>query len=425
LPTPRSSSPTVGLDSAASPRDEGNGSSGERPSLRVSDANAIRIGTPRALDGDRPGVAASVQVGDEVHEIWYRVSRGPVALSADAFVAAILPCAMKLGQRIAVPSEVSPQLLESIPTIQTILRSWLPDCRETGVDARLRPPSAPDRGRGAGSFFSGGVDSFYTALKHRGEVATLILVHGFDVRLEDLPLRASVSAAMKNAAAELGIPLIEVETNVRSFADRYFPWEFYHGAMLASVAMVLSRQLHTVYVPASDSYATLTPWGSHPLLDPLWSTEQTRLVHDGLESNRLEKVVELASSRTALRYLRVCFPWNNEAASYNCGRCAKCLGTMACLRSAGALGRCATFPSSLNLRLLATLPPVDDAHRPMLREVLRSVELAGNDPLLAGALRSWFEGRHYRGVRGLPRRGVNKIRRMARDQLQRMLGVRI
>ena len=38
------------------------------------------------------------------------------------------------------------------------------------------------------------------------------------------------------------------------------------------------------------TYAHLGPLGSHPLLDPLWSSEDVELVHDGCEATRLDKL---------------------------------------------------------------------------------------------------------------------------------------
>jgi len=380
----------------------------------------VRVGQPRRLEGDWPGVVASIDIGEERHEIWYRVSEGPMAQGAEAFLAGTLSSAMMLGARLEVAGEVSPRLINSLPTIQTILRSWVPECREVPLQVVAGRPSQKASPRAVASFFSGGVDSFYTLLKHRDEITKIILVHGFDLRLDDTPLRAKVSRSLREVAAELGVDLIEVETNVRSLADRHFPWKFYHGSMLASVALLLAPQMQKVYIASSDSYATLIPWGSHPLLDPLWSTEETELVHDGLEANRLEKVAKIASSDVAMRYLRVCFPWSNGAGAYNCGVCEKCLNTMACLRSAGALGRCKTFPPILDLAALAHLPPVDQFHQLDVREILRSVEGEARDPALAVALRAWLEGRYHRGFRSVPKRAFNKARRLARSGLERL-----
>ena len=382
----------------------------------------IRVGRPRALAGDRPGITARIQVGDEAHDVWYRVSEGPLAAGPETFLAASLAPAMKLGWPLQISGEVSPRLLAALPTIQTILRCWVPGCRE--VPVQVSPSETPQRigPRGVACFFSAGVDSFFTLLKHREQIGTIILVHGFDLRLDDTEMRSKVSRSLREVAAELRVDLVEVETNVRAFADRYFPWKFYHGSMLASVALLLAPRFRKVYVAASDSYCTLIPWGSHPLLDPLWSTEEIELAHDGLEANRFEKVATIASSEVALRYLRVCFPWTSNAGAYNCGRCDKCMSTMACLRGVGALDRCATFPPELDLDALARLPPPDGPHRVILEEIFRSVKEKGADRELTEALSSWLQGRYHGGLRDMPVRVLGKMRWWARNGVARVRG---
>ena len=95
---------------------------------------------------------------------------------------------------------------------------------------------------------------------------------------------------MRAAAADLGKELIEVETNMRAITDPYETWHLAHGIGIAAVALLLQGQLERIYVPASFAYADLAPWGTHPLLDPLWGTEAIDLVHDGCELVRAEKV---------------------------------------------------------------------------------------------------------------------------------------
>lgn len=186
------------------------------------------------------------------------------------------------------------------------------------------------------------MDSFYSVLKHRAELTALVFVHGFDVPLSQAVLRARVAGSLQEAAVALGVPLIEVETDLRAFSDRYVQWDEFHGAALASVGHLLSTQFRRIYVPATTTYAALVPLGSHPLLDPLWSTEQIEFVHDGCEATRLEKLEKLAACEPARRWLRVC-P-KNDGGAYNCGRCEKCVRTMTALRVLGVAKRFSSLP---------------------------------------------------------------------------------
>ena len=247
-----------------------------------------------------------------------------------------------------------------------------------GGPARPGGPSAD--GWGVASF-TAGFDSYFTALKHRHEIDTLIFVQGFDVPLDELRLR--VVSAVRRAADALGKRLVEVETDLREGSGRHCRWDLYHGAALASVAMLLSPVVQRVYVRTGATWSTLVPWNSHPLLNPLWTTDEGQVVHDGCEATRLEKVRAIAGDDAAGGLLRVC--WENRSGAYNCGSCEKCIRTMACLRGVGAQEAFPSFPC-LDLAAVARMRP--RRARPSWTQTLRGVERWGGDPDLADAIRT-------------------------------------
>ena len=124
-----------------------------------------------------------------------------------------------------------------------------------------------------------------------------MFVHGFDVPLVELPdLRAVVTSGVRAAASELGVPLVEVETNLHDFSDAMgSPWgTTYHGVALAAVAHLLAPAFGEVLVGGTHTYSDLFPWGSHPLSDRLLSSDRVRLVHDGGDTDRVQKTVAVA-----------------------------------------------------------------------------------------------------------------------------------
>jgi hypothetical protein len=124
-------------------------------------------------------------------------------------------------------------------------------------------------------------------------------------------------------------------------------WTLHQGSALISTGLALSPLLKKCVVAGRPLEPT-RPSGSHPLLDPLWSTETLEVVHDGTEAERTEKIASrIARSKLALRTLRVCFEVENQPK--NCGRCGKCLQTMMCLHVAGALEACSTFVAPLRV----------------------------------------------------------------------------
>jgi hypothetical protein len=152
---------------------------------------------------------------------------------------------------------------------------------------------------------------------------------------------------------------------------------------MATVANLLG--FGRVYVPATYTYADLFPWGSHPLLDPLWRTEGTEIIHDSAEVSRFDKLAALAHDEVAQEHLRVC--WENRDGAYNCGRCEKCTRTMIALRAHGVLERFRTFDTPLELRRVRFGELNHQTQVAFTRQGLRRVEETGADPKLAKALR--------------------------------------
>src|SRR6185436_13064183 len=164
----------------------------------------------------------------------------------------------------------------------------------------------------AGLFFSCGVDSFYSLLKDLDapadaeRVTHLITMYGFDIRTRNRPLFDMLADRAARVAAETGRRLVTVETNTRQLFDSIVGWDFYHGAVLASTALALGGRLRRCAIPSTHAYSELLPWGSDPLLDPLWSTASLSIIHDGCEAKRTEKLKQLAQWPLALEHLRVC-----------------------------------------------------------------------------------------------------------------------
>jgi hypothetical protein len=242
---------------------------------------------------------------------------------------------------------VSPLLASNLETIRDIYAAWIDGGRRIPLNFERAPHVAIAAG-GVSLCFSGGVDSFYSLIKHRDEVDNLVLVHGFDIPLADTATFALAEAQAREAASLFGKRLIVVRTNMH-FEQTELPcnWEMYCGAALASVAYALAPNHRKIYIASSYSYAELEALGSHPLLDPLWSTEALQIVHDGGET-RMDKLRVVIQYPEALARLRVC--WENLG-NYNCGLCEKCIRTMLALRSLG-VDRCTAFPDTLTPELV-------------------------------------------------------------------------
>lgn len=260
--------------------------------------------------------------------------------------------AMRRGVPLDVRGDVSPRLQRGLGTIAEIALSWdralYPDAglyRPVPIHASPATRSSDGRPGRTACFFTGGVDSFHTVVTRRAEIDALVFVHGFDLGTDPThPLNRTVSEHLRDAAAMLGLPLIEIVSDLQDVsAAAGVSWQDYHGAALATIAALLAPEYDRWLIPATTTYAEMYPLGSHPLLDPLWSTERVEIVHDGAWATRTEKIRTIAAEPAACRHLRVCYA--NVDGEYNCGRCEKCVRTGVGVRIAGVEGHFGPLPS--------------------------------------------------------------------------------
>jgi hypothetical protein len=312
----------------------------------------VTVDTPSCtLAQGHPVVSADIKAAQKSYRIYIRSSQGPLSDRADAFVAAALLPAMRLGAPLTVDGAMSPTLHRNLPTFQQIVHTWYNEYQPVPISAELTPDVETPPPANVGCFFSGGVDSFYTALTHLDEITHLILVHGFDFSLRNQPVRATVSAAIRQAASALGKPLIEVETNLHSLLDEYGHWDFQtHGTAMAAVALAHAG-FRKVYFAAPHSYAQLVPLGLHPLTTPLWSTERMNLALHGLDKIRWEKADMIKEHPVVRRWLRVCS--KNTDGAYNCNHCDKCFAMRVYIRAVGMQDSFPTFAPLTDLREMA------------------------------------------------------------------------
>ena len=340
------------------------------------------------------------------YRLWYRLPAAyPVSRSGDPFLAAALLPAMVRGEdlELEAPLTVSPRLLANAARLQEIFHCWNPALKTVRISAATAPAEALSAG--ALSFFSAGVDSTYTFLKHADELSHVVFIHGFDFYDEGESYRTAVERNARFVAG-YGVTLIPVETNFFPFGYRYaMSRNLSQGGALGAVALLLG--FPTVYVPSGLDYNEMLPLGSHPLTDPLWSNEAVEVVHDGCEARRTDKIARIAASEAALANLRVCF----EDMNVNCGRCTKCLRTMVALTLMGA--KTAPFPPLPSVTALAKSATGHRFELIFLEENL-ALPVLDDDPQTA-ALRKGLS-------RALQRA---KVRRAVRDLDCALLGGRL
>ena len=363
-------------------------------------------------------------------EYWFDVPRAhalELSTSGNPWLAALLPLAAHTGESLRVPLPVDQALFENARQLMRIWQTWYPEVHVASIEADVVTAAGASRPPRAAAFFSGGVDSFFTVLRcrpvappaARASIDDLITVWGFDIPLTQADAFARLRERHEEVAAELGKPLIDVATNLRTTRWNIAQWSYLaHGPGFAGVALALERRFHTVYLAGSGSYRDFHPWASHPITDPLFSTASTSIVFDAAEYLRTDKIERLAESETALRTLRVCFETQSDE---NCGVCGKCQRTMLVLALCGALERCSTFPRrTIDLRQIARM---DCSHPFALREVqdIRRLAVAkGRSDVVAALDRSVARSARLRRIRS----AVASVRRPVGALVRRFRGDR-
>jgi hypothetical protein len=298
--------------------------------------------------------------------LWLDVPASDAAalrVSGDPFLAWLAPLAATRGEALRIESPVDAQLLAQVREVLRIWRIWYPQLTAAAVTSssssvasqtRADAPPAGNEGLApaavrTASMFTGGVDSFFTVLRHDAGDGTpstvaiddLLYVHGFDVSLANTAAAHRVQTSLQQAADALGKRFVFVATNLRDSAFGVTDWpRLAHGAALAGVAHALSGAYRTVLLGSSAGYGDLRFWGSHPLTDPMFSSSRLAFLHDGAAFMRVQKTEYVVRSPIAMRHLRVC--WKSTAGD-NCGACNNCIRTMLALEALGVLEQSATF----------------------------------------------------------------------------------
>jgi hypothetical protein len=321
-----------------------------------------------------------------------------LSLNPHAFLVGCIIPALHFGERrIFFDDELCPTLLEGLDTVMGLMKEWTKGAyRPLKIEAKTRSagPGLNHRER-AGLFLSGGMDSL-AALRinkttyperHPGSVKDCLLVHGFDIggvieRGMKYHVFDRAQKALSKIAKDADVTLIPVYTNIRHLCDERELWlDRFFGAVLAAVAHAFSARLNLVYIASSYDIPNLTPCGSHPLLDPAYSSYDLRIIHRDLALSRLEKLRIVADWDVAFQNFRVCLA--NVSDRLNCGKCEKCIRTMTELVAIGLLDKTNAFvENDITPEQLAQFDITIRHRDSFYREMLAPLKKQGRDDLV-------------------------------------------
>jgi len=324
---------------------------------------------------------------------WYEVPEelaGGLSRTGNPWLACLLPIAAALGEPLRIRVPVDGLLLRGASEILAIWRAWYPRLRAIPLEADAS--AAPAGGTRSAAFFTGGVDSFYTALRHTpapgsaGAVDELLTIGGLDIPLDREQAGSRRRERLGHAASLMGLGFSEIATNVKETRLREADWhDLSHGPGIVSAGLALEGRYRRLLIGSTKPYKSLQPLGSHPMTDPLLSTEGTRVVHDGASQGRGEKIAFISRFDVAMDALHVCYRGKDDA---NCGECEKCLRTLLWLELSGRRGACRTFSdAALDLRRVERIFLVPSL-QPYYRELRRAAAGAARSDVVRAIDRS-------------------------------------
>ena len=207
----------------------------------------------------------------------------------------------------------------------------------------------PEEGQKALVCFSGGVDATSTTLSHLAEEPLLVSLWGADVPWDDTEGWKPVEATIRKNAETLGLDQMTVQTSFRKLlregvlnkcvlasGDNWYHG-FQHGiGILGHMAPVAWHEgIGTVYIASSNIEGTVYTCASDPSIDNFVRFCGAKVVHDGYEMDRQEKIQRITdfSRKNGLQIpLHVC--WEKRGGE-NCCHCEKCWRTILGFFAAG------------------------------------------------------------------------------------------
>ncbi len=322
----------------------------------------------REFDGGAVRLLATISWEDRdlpSEDICYRMeglSPEEVSESPEAFVIRGAFAALHgREKRVLVEGSLCPRLRDGIQTAIRTLKTWyFPEREEPLLEAaggfRALTPG-PQR---SALFLSGGSDSL-CALRtnrnnfpasHPASFRVAIFMPTFGLRREafDSPRVVDLLSRQERSIGEIarraGLRVVSAsQVSGELGEDAEFTLRCSHGSQLAAAGHLFTPILGSVSIASGyDAYHSLSPVGTHPLLEPNLGSSAVEIRYEEFGLTRRERIAAVASWEEVLPSLIVCSEGPLERGLLNYGRCEKCLRTMIALLLVDRLRNGGPFP---------------------------------------------------------------------------------
>lgn len=282
---------------------------------------------------------------------------------SDAFIMGLLTTAMENNMDIEFEAPISEQLYYQMMTYYIPMVSKYNSTYPMHNISLIGPYESKviENEKAVATGCSGGVDSFYTIVKHGKNSATNEhkLTHlifnscgtGDDVKERIISVYKDNMKYLLDLANECDLKLIYCFNNLYEFYKKPLDsFVTFFTTVYGAAAYALQKLISVYYAssgyPITDFYFDLSkvhgydPSSFDVFTLSCMNTENIKFYSSGMECSRIEKESYISNDKSVMKYLKVCNldEYKTEKMEYlNCSECPKCLRTMAQFYALGKL----------------------------------------------------------------------------------------
>jgi hypothetical protein len=308
----------------------------------------------KILDHDSVKLVSNVETSRGKFDLWFAVDRKyedyTVDENLDAFLLALLPHAMVLGEDIYLEGQVSEKLYYNLSRYYIqVKRVGNPVWHQISIHpSELNSSRLVPNGDGVATGFSGGIDSFcllgdyyFKPVVPEHYKVTHLIYNNVGSLGEDYKILSPKDyQRVSRFAEEAGLPLIKIDSNLNDIlTGDFLPTSFSRNA---AAVMILQKLFSKYLYASSHRHEDFLKFNEHEvgymehLIFPFLSTESFETILAGTEYIRTEKTKKVAELELSYKYLFVCI--NSKIKEIkNCSQCIKCVRTMITLDILGLL----------------------------------------------------------------------------------------
>lgn len=276
----------------------------------------------------------------------------PDAIATVPFVCNILPIVWLTNSKLFLKS-LDKSFFDCIPDIKKGYETMFPESDFGGeiIVDRIISCNIPSSEKCA-AFFSGGLDAVQTLVSHLDEKPDLISIWGSDIQYDNQKGWDVVHKSIAESCKKFDLPDIVIRSSFREFDNEWALGQTFssklkdgwwhgvkHGIGLLGHAAPYAylKGLSTIYIASSNCPADgPVRCASNPTIDNYVRFANCKVVHDGFEFSRQDKVrnvVQYCRANKESISLHVC--WQSQSGG-NCCKCEKCYRTISGIIAEGA-----------------------------------------------------------------------------------------